>query len=113
MIGIFSKFAHAVPMTKKDSIQAIPAFKECFKKIGFPMSICSDDDRAFQAGVKEFFTMEGITHIVTLTHANVVERFIRTMRNMIHDRVRFNKGSWSAMMTKALNTTTPFIHPPR
>ena len=83
MIGIFSKFAHAVPMTKKDSIQAIPAFKECFKKIGFPMSIYSDDDRAFQAGVKEFFTMEGITHIVTLTHANVVERFIRTMRNMI------------------------------
>ena len=67
------------------------------------MSVYSDNDRAFQAGVKDFFEKEGITHVVTLTHANVVERFIRTMKNMMHDRVRFNRGSWTVMFSKALD----------
>ena len=79
------------------------AMKESLKKMGFPMFVYSENDHAFQAGVKDFFEKEGITHVVTLTHANVVERFIRTVKNMIHDRVRFNQGSWTAMLSKALD----------
>ena len=79
----------------------LSAMKESFNKMGSPMSVYSDNDRAFQAGVEEFLEKEGITHVVTLTHANVVERFIRTMKNMIHDRVRFNRGSWTVMLSKA------------
>ena len=74
------------------------------------MSIYSDNDRAFLAEVKEFFDKEGITRIVTLTHANAVERFIRTMKTMIHDRVRFNRGSWTAMMTKVLAKYNDTVH---
>lgn len=33
-------------------------------------------------------------------HANVAERVIRTITNMIHDRVRFNNGRWTAMLSK-------------
>ena len=33
----------------------------------------------------------------------MAERFIRTMKNMIHDRVRFNKARWTTMLTPALN----------
>ena len=97
-------------MEQKDSAHALPAFEEAFKKMGYPMSIYSDNDRAFQATVKEFFDKEGSTHIITLTHANVVERFIRTMKNMIYDRVRFNKGSWPIMMSKALVKYNDTIH---
>ena len=61
-------------------------------------------------GVKHFFEKEGITHVVTLTHANVVERFIRTMKNMIHDRVRFNRGSWTVMLSKALDKYNDTVH---
>ena len=61
-------------------------------------------------GVKDFFEKEGITHVVTLTHANVVERFIRTMKNMIHDRVRFNRGSWTVMLSKALDKYNDTVH---
>ena len=82
--------------------------------MGFPMSVYSDDDRAFQAGVKDFFEKEGITHVVTLTHANVVGRFIRTMKNMIHDRVRFNRGSWTVMLSKALDKyNDTIVHQPK
>ena len=103
IIDIFSKLANVVPMKEKSGTNALSALKESFNKMGFPMSVYSDNDRAFRAGVKDFFEKEGITHVVTLTHANVVERFIRTMKNMMHDRVRFNRGSWTVMFSKALD----------
>ena len=110
VIDIFSKLANVVPMKEKSGPITLSAMKESFNKMGFPMSVYSDSDRAFQAGVKEFFEKEGITHVVTLTHANVVERFIRTMKNMIHDRVRFNRGSWTVMLSKALDKYNDTVH---
>ena len=112
VIDIFSKLANVIPMKEQSRPNALSALKESFNKIGFPMSVYSDNDRTFQAGVKDFFQKEGITHVVTLTvtHANVVERFIRTMKNMIHDRVRFNRGSWTAMLSKALEKYNDTVH---
>ena len=80
VIDIFSKLANVVPMKEKSGPITLSTMKESFNKMGFPMSVYSDNNRAFQAGVKDFFEKEGITHVVTLTHANVVERFIRTMK---------------------------------
>ena len=114
VIDIFSKLANVVPMKEKSGPITLSAMKESFNKMGFPMSVYSDDDRAFQAGVKDFFEKEGITHVVTLTHANVVGRFIRTMKNMIHDRVRFNRGSWTVMLSKALDKyNDTIVHQPK
>ena len=110
VIDIFSKLANVVPMKEKSGPITLSAMKESFNKMGFPMSVYSDNDRAFQAGIKEFFEKEGITHVVTLSHANVVERFIRTMKNMIHDRVRFNRGSWTVMLSKALDKYNDTVH---
>ena len=110
VIDIFSKLANVVPMKNKDGTSVLSALKDSFNKMGFPMSIYSDDDGAFKSVVKEYFDAEGITHITTLTHANVAERFIRTIKNMIHDRVRFNKGSWTEMMTKALTKYNNTVH---
>ena len=103
VIDIFSKLANAVPMENKDGVSVLPALKQSFKKMGYPISIYSDDDGTFKSVVTRFFDNEGINHIVTLTHANVVERFIRTLKNMIYDRVRFNNRSWSAVLPQALN----------
>ena len=103
VIDIFSKFANVVPMKNKNGASVLSALKDTFKKMGFPMSIYSDDDGAFKSVVKEFLEGENITQIVTLTHANVAERCIRTLKNMIHDRVRFNKADWTNMLTPVLN----------
>ena len=110
VIDIFSKFANIVPMNNKDTVNVLSALKESFKKMGHPMSIYSDDDGGLKTVVDQYFKDEGITHIITLTHANVAERFIRTMKNMIHDRVRFNKGSWTTMLSKALNKYNDTVH---
>ena len=110
VIDIFSKFANVVPMKNKDAPSVLSALKESFDKMGYCMSIYSDDDGAFKSVVKEFFDGEGINHIITLTHANVAERFIRTMKNSIHDRVRFNKGNWTDMLKFALDKYNKTVH---
>ena len=61
------------------------------------MSVYSDDDGACATKnqVQDFFNSEGIKHIMTKTQADVAERFIRTMKNKIHDRVRFQNMKWT------------------
>jgi hypothetical protein len=103
VIDIFSKYADVQPLTNKDSTSVYEALQKSFKIMGFPMSVYSDDDGAFKAKVKEFFDGEGIKHITTLTHANVAERFIRTIKNGINDRVQFNKGNWTEMLKHVLS----------
>ena len=96
-------------MKESKSESVLEALQEAVKKMGDPMSIYSDNGGAFQSVVKKFFEDEGIEHIVTQTHANVAERFIRTIKNMIHDRVRFNKAGWTSMLPPVLkkyNSTT-------
>ena len=48
----FSKFGDVQAMYKKDSESVLKALKITFTKMGYPMSIYSDDDPAFKAKVK-------------------------------------------------------------
>ena len=56
------------------------------------------------------FDGEGIKHITTLTHANVVEGLIRSIENGIHDRIQFNKGDWTEMLKHVLNKYLNTVH---
>ena len=82
VIDIFSKFADVIPMEERDGEHVLKALRASCKKMGYPMSVHSDDDGAFATKnqVQDFFNSAGIHHIVTKTHANVAERFIRTMK---------------------------------
>ena len=112
MIDIFSKLADVIPMEERDGEHVLKALRASFKKMGYPMSVYSDDDGAFATKnqVQDFFNSEGIHHIVTKTHANVAERFIRTMKNKIHDRVRFNNMKWTDALTPALKQYNSTSH---
>ena len=110
VIDIFSKLGEALPMNNKDSNSVYEALQIIFKKMGYPMSVYSDDDGAFKSKVKQFFDGYGINHVITLTHANVVERFIRTLKNGIHDRVRFTKGNWEDMLNFVINNYNNTVH---
>ena len=72
--------------------------KEAFKVMGEPVEIFSDDDGAFKAEVKKYLDDLGIIHKTTLTHANIVEKLIRTMKKGIGDRIHFTKGRWTDML---------------
>ena len=108
IIDIFSKYSVAYPLSDKSSDQAYTAIKKAFQTMGIPRSVYTDDGSEFKGKVKELFDNEGVKHIVTLSHAHNVERMIRTIKNGLHDRVRFNNAPWEDMleyvMKKYLNT---------
>ena len=82
VIDIFSKLADVIPMEERDGEHVLKALRASFKKVGYPMSVYSDDDGAFATKnqVQDLFNSEGIKYIITKTHAKVAERFIRTMK---------------------------------
>jgi hypothetical protein len=110
LIDIFSKKGDVEPMKRKDSEAVYKALLKMFDTMGYPMSVYSDDDPAFKSNVNDFFKSEQIEHIITRTHANVVERFIRTIKNMTHDRVRGTDRRWEDMIPFILNKYNNTIH---
>ena len=79
-IDIFSKKCHIVPIENKDGDDVYKAVMECFKVLGQPLSIYSDDEGALNSKKLQTFLKEGITHVITKTHANQAERMIRTVK---------------------------------
>ena len=54
---------------------------ECFKVLGQPLSIYSDDEGPLNSKkLQTFFREEGITHVIAKTHAKQAERVIRTVK---------------------------------
>ena len=108
VIDISNKYGDVQPVNNNDINSVYEALLKSFKIMKYPMSTYSDDDSAFKAKVKEPFDGEGEKHITTLTHANVVERFI--LKNGIDERIQFNKGNWTDMLKHVLNKYSNRVH---
>ena len=103
-IDIFSKKCHIVPMEINDTDTFFNAMLECFKVLGYPLSIYSDDEGALNSKkIQNYLKGEGIELVITKTHASQAERAIRTFKKMKSDRLRHNPSStWVEMMKASL-----------
>jgi len=110
IIDIFSKYAMVFVLKDKTADEVFKAIQTAFKTMGIPRSVYTDEGSEFKGKVNELFKGEGIKHITTVTHAHVVERFIRTIKNGIHDRVRFNNAPWEDMLPHVIKKYNNTIH---
>ncbi len=78
--------------------------------MGFPITVYSDDDGAFKAEVKAFFESEMINQVITRSHAHVAERFIKTLKSAIHDRVRNTDRKWEDMVPFVVKKYNKTVH---
>ena len=71
---------------------------EYFKVLGQPLLIYSEDEGVLNSKkLQAYFKGEGIEHIIK-THVNQAERMIRTIKEVIVDRLRINKDkTWVDM----------------
>ena len=97
-------------MENKNSEDVLKALKEAFKVMGEPIEIFSDEDTAFLSVVKKYLDGLGIVQKTTRTHANIVERLIRTIKNGVADRIRFTKGNWTDLYKPTLKKYNNTIH---
>ena len=114
MHRLFSvKKSHIVPVENKDGDDVYKAVMGCVEVLGQPLSVYSDDEGALNSKkLQAFFKEEGITHVITKTHANQAERMIRTVKKMIGDRLRHYKTkTWVEVLIKpSLNRYNNQIH---
>ena len=93
VIDAFSMYAYIHPMESKNSEDVLRALKATFTVMGEPIEIFSDEDTALLSVVKKHLDGLGIVQKTTRTHANIVERLIRTMENALRTEFVLQKGT--------------------
>ena len=109
LVGIdnFTKYAHVVPSKSKKPTDIINALDEILKKIGVPKQLYSDQEGAFNS--PEFIRLvnkHNIKHIMVVGKAHTVERFNRTLKEKITERLEVLGGdpdAWTQYLDEVLN----------
>ena len=106
MVDIFTKYTQVVFLKSKLVPDVLGAIKRCITAMGGkPESIYSDEEGAFVSNVVQTYLKEiNVRHIVTLNHAPVAERQIRTIKAMIYKRIEHNKKEWYEVVESVLDT---------
>ena len=94
MIDIFTKFAVAIPFKTKQPHEILECIKEGINKMGGkPETFYTDFEGSFNSKeVQAYFKDNDIRWLYTTTHAGVVERLIRTIKNYIYKRAEHYKN---------------------
>ena len=106
IVDIFTKYCVIIPLkTKQIPDVAVAIEKGIVKMGGKPITIYSDNEGAFVSNeIQKYFKDNKIRHIVTLSHAPVAERTIRTMKAMIYKRVEKTGEKWHEVLYPVLLT---------
>jgi hypothetical protein len=91
MIDIFDRYGTCIPIKTKQPPDVLAGIIEAITKLGGkPEYIYSDMEGSFLSNlVQKYFKDEGIKHLTTLNHAPYVERFIRTLKNLLYKRIEY------------------------
>ena len=61
------------------------------------------DGPEFKGEFKHILQSEGIEHIVFTTHLSFIDRFTRTIKNMLFERVEHTGKSWHLLLPAVIN----------
>ena len=109
-IGIFlfvyiyiSKYAYGIEMPNNNSDSSALILKDVLKRMGIPKAIASDDGGEFKGRFKEILDAEGIDHIIMTTHLSFIDRFTRTITNMLFERIQHTGKDWHRLLPNIIN----------
>lgn len=92
-IDVFSKKADIELMKTKDKSESVRAMKVLIEKMGVPEMIYCDEGTEFTSGAFRTLMKEyGIDLVFTIRHAPVVERFNRTIKNMLSKYLQITRS---------------------
>ena len=89
MIDVFTKFAVVIPLESRDAVDVVPALFRAFDKIGkWPKILMSDNEGALYGKEAVAAYKEAKIQHIIVGSPHFVERFNRTFKNMIADRMK-------------------------
>ena len=109
-LDIFSKFAYAIEIPNKNTNSTAIVLRDVLQKMGIPKAIASDDGPEFKGEFKHILQSEGIEHIVFTTHLSFIDRFTRTIKNMLFERVEHTGKSWHLLLPAVIKQYNNTIH---
>ena len=106
MVDIFTKYTVVIPIKNRSIPEVNDAIEKAITKMGKkPITIYSDNEGAFISNeIKRYFENNNIRHLTTLGHAPVAERQIRTIKNVIYQRVEKTGQKWHEVLFPVLLT---------
>lgn len=106
VIDLFSKYAYSIPLKSKSSTNVINAFETLFKSKK-PKKIWSDEGKEFTSNNFKKFLKENnidLYHVYNEGKASVIERFNRTLGEMIQKHLtRTNSSKYIDILQKLLD----------
>jgi hypothetical protein len=104
-IDIFTKQAVVIALNNKQSDTLLDGLKQVFKLMQKPKVLITDAEGGLQSKqVGDYLKKENITYIINRNHAPVIERFIRTFRNMVSRRLQKRDERWHDLIYEVLLT---------
>jgi hypothetical protein len=106
-IDVFTKYATAVALSDKKPETLLEALKRVLTKLGAkPKILMSDEEGSLQSKlVMDYLKKEKIKYIINRNHCPFVERFIRTLRNLITRRLQKRPDErWYGLLFEVLST---------
>ena len=88
MIDVFTKFAVVTPLESRDAVDVVPALFRAFDKIGWPKILMSDKEGALYGKEAVAAYKEAKIQHIIVGSPHFVERFNRTFKNMIAERMK-------------------------
>jgi hypothetical protein len=106
MFDIFTKYTVVIPIKNRSIPEVNDAIEKAITKTGKkPITIYSDNEGAFiSKEIKRYFENNNIRHLTALGHAPVAERQIRTIKNMVYQRVEKTGQKWHEVLFPVLLT---------
>ena len=86
-----SKYVSGIEMPNRNSSPTAIILRYVLNKMGIPKAIASYDGGEFKGRFKEILDAEGIDHIIMTTHLSCIDRFTRTIKNVLFERVQHTK----------------------
>ena len=109
-VDIMSKKACVVPVATKTTTQSAEALQKVFDELGYPASIMIDEGGEFFSHFTQVCEKEEIDLIRSRTGARFVERFIRTLKLALADRVRALGRTWTHYVQDVVDHYNDTVH---
>ena len=105
-IDVFSRYAWAIPIKTKQPDDITNASNQIIKVIGKPERLWSDPEGSLQSNdFVKLLNLKNIKHTISLSPSPYVERFIGTMKMMIHNRLvamKLDTDKWTSVLEPVL-----------